>query len=509
MASPAKSMALAIAPKFTAVLSICGSLAIVLKVLFNKSRRGNTMHRLVLGMSICDILASIWYFTGTWAIPAGTMSWFGDGETEQIFWAAGDEDGVSCSFAGFFNQFAVATPLYNSTLAIYYLLVVNYGWSDGRIAKMEWIFHLIPFGYALITSIFAVAADLYGHVEWTCWILPGELFDESQELTPIQSKFQWIQWIFLFGAVWSCIIVVTTVFVILYRKMKSLERKLTRYAYSSTGSHSGASSSLTTRNWSTKSWRNDSSKGEFHSSTGFSLSNKNKADILKDEPQSQPGSVPENHDIEEAASTDLSGDENDIGHDDGSEESDPKSNDGNGDIAARSDGEDDIEEPKRLEASSTREQSVKFSIEPKVEPSQENESAGRFSMSGKMAWLKPKRISRNSRDLSISSRDSSFGMSRSRRAQKEVAKSRKIAVQGLRYVGAFYITWMFPTVSRITELVAKKNYFPIQFLDTFLIPLQGFFNCMIYIRPNYLKYRRQGNSFWKSSKMAIFEIKID
>ena len=161
MSSPAKSIALAIAPKFTAALSLCGSFGIVLKVLFNESRRTKTMHRIVLGMSICDIFASIWYFTGTWAIPAGTLSWFGDGESQTIFWAAGDEDGVSCSFAGFFNQFAVATPLYNCTLAVYYLLVVNYSWRDSRIEKIEWIFHLIPVGYALITSIFA-SSHLHG-----------------------------------------------------------------------------------------------------------------------------------------------------------------------------------------------------------------------------------------------------------------------------------------------------------------------------------------------------------
>ena len=63
MTSPAHSKALAIAPKFTAFLSICGSLGIVLKVLSNESRRNKTMHRIVMGMSICDILASIWYFT--------------------------------------------------------------------------------------------------------------------------------------------------------------------------------------------------------------------------------------------------------------------------------------------------------------------------------------------------------------------------------------------------------------------------------------------------------------
>ena len=99
----------------------------------------------------------------------------------------------------------------------------------------------------------------------------------------------------------------------------------------------------------------------------------------------------------------------------------------------------------------------------------------------------------------------------SRQVRREVRKSKKIAVQGLLYVGAFYITWLFPTISRITELVAKKNYFPIQFLDTFLIPLQGFFNFMIYIRPRFMKYRSDNpdDGFWKAARTVVFEIKID
>ena len=78
-------------------------------------------------------------------------------------------------------------------------------------------------------------------------------------------------------------------------------------------------------------------------------------------------------------------------------------------------------------------------------------------------------------------------------------------------MGAFYITWFFPTMSRITELVAKKNYFPIQFLDTFFVPLQGFLNMIIYIRPRYSKLRRENeeNGFWKTFMVAVTEIKID
>lgn len=108
MGSSTRSKVIAVAPKFSALLSICGSLGIVIKVLMNKARRKKTMHRIMLGMSICDILSSIWYFASTWPIPANTIdTFFGDTETDTIFWAAGDSNGISCSISGFFNQFAV------------------------------------------------------------------------------------------------------------------------------------------------------------------------------------------------------------------------------------------------------------------------------------------------------------------------------------------------------------------------------------------------------------------
>jgi len=255
MGSSTRSKVIAVAPKFSALLSICGSLGIVIKVLMNKARRKKTMHRIMLGMSICDILSSIWYFASTWPIPADTIdTFFGDTETDTIFWAAGDSNGISCSISGFFNQFAVVAPLYNISLSVFYLLVVNYGWKDSRIKKIEWSFHVIPLGYAIITSSFAAIADLYGYVPWTCWILPSESFDDTQELTPIQSRFQIIQWIFLFGVVWVCIIVVSIIFVILYRKMKKLEQKMLR--------HSNYSLAATPRP-STNSNNNDTSTTDF------------------------------------------------------------------------------------------------------------------------------------------------------------------------------------------------------------------------------------------------------
>lgn len=418
MVSPVKSKVLAIAPKFTAFLSICGSLGIVLKVLSNASRRKKTMHRIMASMSICDILASTWYFVGTWAIPKKTTSWFGDGDTEKIFWAAGDESGISCSFAGFFNQFAVATPIYNTTLATFFLLVIFYGWSDARIVRIEWLLHTIPIGYALISSIFAVAADLYGHVEWTCWILPEEFFDETQELTPIQNKFRMIQWIFLFGVVWACIIFQTITFVILYRKMRSLEHVMRRYSFTAT---------ILSR---------------------FSIQHSQQSVV---EEEQQKGSMPYAYSS--------------------------KANKSNSKFPY------------------TTNAGCATSIESSVTLPSNNDTLILSSPT-------------NMADQNSSNGDANnLRPHMPRQARREVAKSRKIAMQGLLYVGAFYITWLFPTISRITELAAGTNYFPIQFLDTFLLPLQGFLNFLIYIRPAFLNHQKNNaeDGFWKSLKTVVFE----
>lgn len=232
MGSPTKSKILAIVPKFTALLSICGSTALIQKILRSPSYRKHTMHRIVLGMSISHVLASIWYFAGTWAIPAESVSRYGDG-TEPIFWATGDQ--YTCSISGFFNQFAISSPLYNATLVWYFLLAIYFEWNDRRLLRYEWLFHAIPVGYALITATFAASTDLYGQVEWTCWIRP-----DDELLTPIQSRYDLIQWIFFFGVIWACTVFVSVVFFLLHRQMKNIEDKLGSYNHSADSNHTSS-----------------------------------------------------------------------------------------------------------------------------------------------------------------------------------------------------------------------------------------------------------------------------
>lgn len=88
--------AVAIAPKFTAFASILGSGTICYLIMKRSENNIKTMNRLVLGMSICDILASTaWFFT-TWPMPEGTPGVYG---------AVGTQG--TCSAQAFVAQFSL------------------------------------------------------------------------------------------------------------------------------------------------------------------------------------------------------------------------------------------------------------------------------------------------------------------------------------------------------------------------------------------------------------------
>ena len=55
----------------------------------------------------------------TWTLPKETGAWGARGTIQ------------TCTAAGFFGQgSSIASPLYNGSLALFYLLTVKYGWRD-------------------------------------------------------------------------------------------------------------------------------------------------------------------------------------------------------------------------------------------------------------------------------------------------------------------------------------------------------------------------------------------
>jgi hypothetical protein len=67
-------------------------------------------------------------------------------------------------------------------------------------------------------------------------------------------------------------------------------------------------------------------------------------------------------------------------------------------------------------------------------------------------------------------------------------KSRQTAVQAAFYVGAFYVTWFFPTVFQLVLVTSGDLYFILLFLTAFFVPIQGLLNLIVFVRPKYGRY---------------------
>ena len=120
MSSPvvtySRRLILAVLPKLSSLLSLSGSLWIIIEVYTHRKKRSNTYHRLLFCMSIFDILESIWNFAATWPIPKTDPTVLHiqsenhqDGQDFLIYNPIGNQ--VSCSIQGFFLQLGVAIPI--------------------------------------------------------------------------------------------------------------------------------------------------------------------------------------------------------------------------------------------------------------------------------------------------------------------------------------------------------------------------------------------------------------
>jgi hypothetical protein len=77
-----------------------------------------------------------------------------------------------------------------------------------------------------------------------------------------------------------------------------------------------------------------------------------------------------------------------------------------------------------------------------------------------------------------------------RQRSKRNSLRQRFAMQALLYCVAFALSYLFGTINVINvEWGNGIAYIPILFLQVMLLPLQGVWNALIYIRPRYLRYR--------------------
>lgn len=158
-----KHVALALIPKFTGAISITFS-SLIIYCIFRKRTKGIQVYdRLVLGMSVADLLGSFWMFMSTWPIP----------ESSGALWASGSQ--ATCDLQGVFTQGAtIASAIYNGSVSFYFLFVVRFQWKSTRLHRYELLFHVVPICWGVSTGIAGVVLRLYNNANLWCFIAPSK-----------------------------------------------------------------------------------------------------------------------------------------------------------------------------------------------------------------------------------------------------------------------------------------------------------------------------------------------
>lgn len=103
-------------PRLTSSLSCVGSLAIVYMIIIDhKHKLAKPKNRLILALSIFDILHSSAYVVTTLAYPRESM----------VYGAIGNA--CTCTAQGFFLLLGLAVPMYSASLSLLYALTIRYG----------------------------------------------------------------------------------------------------------------------------------------------------------------------------------------------------------------------------------------------------------------------------------------------------------------------------------------------------------------------------------------------
>jgi len=223
-----QEMALAIVPKCTSALSILSSISIIYEIGcdYRQKRKTTAVQRVLVAMSCVDILASVAWFLSTWAVPEESGMWGAHGNI------------ATCNLQGFLLQLAIGAPLYNSSLALFYLLMIKWRWTEPQLQTVEKWVHASVITFTLGTSFAMLPMGLYNHIGAVCWVIgsPQDCGDSSfgthEEMVECErGNHAWLYGLFLFYIpLWICVVACAVSMVLLYREVSNTHRASARYS---------------------------------------------------------------------------------------------------------------------------------------------------------------------------------------------------------------------------------------------------------------------------------------
>ena len=220
-----RSKILTILQMTSASISMIASATLITMILRSHKKLSTTLHRLLFGLSICDFVASFAISFGSTLSPTDHFGWNASGNM------------TLCRVQGFvFFWSHNASPVYNCSLCLYYLIEIKYTTLQEYLSKIEIAFHVMPVLLPLTVAIIIQIIDDF-HPSWAscsyrviapldCRYDPEVECDEGlQNHRPIS-----LAWI-----IYSKVIVPLTIFIsmlVIYREVSIQEHRTDQYRFS-------------------------------------------------------------------------------------------------------------------------------------------------------------------------------------------------------------------------------------------------------------------------------------
>ena len=228
----------------TASISMLASLTLIFMIFRSHKKLSTPLHRLLLGLSISDFISSFALSFSSTLSPKDHIGWDASGNMTLCRTQA---------FIHFWSQ--NASPLYNCSLCIYYLIEIKYTSLQEYLAKIEISLHIIPVLIPLIFSITILSLDEFKPSLTSCYLVSVSPFEckFNPEVACDGEGLKDHRSIFLIWITHSMVIVPLTIFIsmiMIYREVSAQEERSNqhRFSFSSRGVSSASRNTIAARN---------------------------------------------------------------------------------------------------------------------------------------------------------------------------------------------------------------------------------------------------------------------
>lgn len=423
--TPTQLQLLKIIPRITGSMSILGSGYIMGDILWRRRKQQSRIKvtdRLLIGMSVCDILASV---STPLVLDKALPEPMGPGNQ------------ATCDAQGFFSQFVTATALYTGWLALTYLLSIQLGWKEARLRPVERIGHFLILLFVLISGGLSIHWELYNPTPFGCTMTSSPRGCGADTGIPCERGESAFLWRLPFRTIpeYTVVTFSTIVMMVIYCHVRKMELRSNRWTFEQ----------------SVNNFRTDS-----NGTARTALAAEESKESKEVQPEAQESAVQESQQDTKPEDANPT------------TQSTPTDQEPEKEIDLP-----DMENPREKAEQSTRSNNsssrrITFSTIPSSPDTGHSSS-------------RPRRPVRSMSSIASSSSVASLGM------------SREVGIQGMCFILAFLLTWTVPTIARCLNRFGNHPLGMEWFIAIqFFLPLQGFFNFLVYLRPKLRKTKLWG-----------------